>query len=835
MPILLQPRRVFDAAILPVSLLWKHLAATMLPGTPWPGDHAIMPGFVHFMRCIGRAVVNNGGKALANLIPFGEAAYEIVKDAYEDYRRDCSEAQLRVEMEQLAQAPQAEVRQAAEQIAAEQPPETRQAVAAYLAEVPASIRQRLRRPADPSGTTMPAGMSLKKPEDLLPFLPTALPRFKPGDRPLAADWELVELLGKGGFGEVWKARHLTRSRQKPVALKFCLDPVAAATLRNEAALHDHLDRVREEASAPGIVPLLETYLRNDPPCLMYEYIEGGDLAGFVQEATAQNRLTWELATRIVHRLASIMALAHRLNPPLVHRDLKLSNALVRPGQGDLPELFVADLGIGGLAAGQALREQSSRRTLSNQMLPTAIRGAYTPLYASPQQAQGEKPDPRDDVHALGVLWYQLVSGDLKMLAIPPDWRDVVEERGLGEEQIRLLASCIASRAEKRPASVGELAERLAHFCARSDTGEKPVRPQDVVSLSPEKKEADNLRRLRDSGWLQSWVESRRGKWDHEGWLGLLRDLERSTYWPLRPEAIGEMLEGLKVQARRRWGPVHIPLHGRWDSYPAETKGMNHKTTRTLPATVEIESGYNYDLLIDYRYKGDLACLQELSELIGLRWVSMPNGITDAGLVHLAGFSLDHLTLVGCSITPAGWAHLANLSRLCSLDLTGADITGFGMDQLDRLGGLHLALEQSAVTDAGLASVASLPCLQSLYLKWTGITDAGLAHFRGHPGLKHLVLVDTAITDTGVSYLRGLKNLVELYLTRTQVTDNGLDYLAGLDGLVCLYLDGTRITDRGLAHLRHLKGLKRLGLGGTKVTARGIEGLRTALPHCQIAS
>src|SRR5262249_18084146 len=156
-----------------------------------------------------------------------------------------------------------------------------------------------------------------------------------------------------------------------VALKFCLDPVAAGTLRNEAALHDHLDRVREEASAPGIVPLLETYLRGDPPCLMYEFIEGGDLAGFVQEMHARGRLTPEVATRIVHRLSPIGGVAPRLAPPLVHRDLKMSNALVRRGEGELPELFVADFGIGGLAAGQALREQAGRRTRSSQLLPTA--------------------------------------------------------------------------------------------------------------------------------------------------------------------------------------------------------------------------------------------------------------------------------------------------------------------------------------------------------------------------------------------------------------------------------------------------------------------------------
>jgi hypothetical protein len=51
-----------------------------------------MPGFFHFLRCLGRAAVKNAGKALASLVPLGEATYEIAKDTLEDYRKDHAEA-----------------------------------------------------------------------------------------------------------------------------------------------------------------------------------------------------------------------------------------------------------------------------------------------------------------------------------------------------------------------------------------------------------------------------------------------------------------------------------------------------------------------------------------------------------------------------------------------------------------------------------------------------------------------------------------------------------------------------------------------------------------------
>ena len=69
-----------------------------------------------------------------------------------------------------------------------------------------------------------------------------------------------------------------------------------------------------------------------------------------------------------------------------------------------------------------------------------------------------------------------------------------------------------------------------------------------MTPEPDTRLAENLRRWQQSGAARRWVETRRGRWDHADWLALLDDLRRSPYWPLDPAAIGLALE----EAARRW-------------------------------------------------------------------------------------------------------------------------------------------------------------------------------------------------------------------------------------------------------------------------------------------
>ena len=96
------------------------------------------------------------------------------------------------------------------------------------------------------------------------------------------------------------------AQRPPVALKFCLDPQAAKTLRHEAAV---LDRVMRQGKHSGFVQLLRTYLSADPPCLEYEFVGGGDLASFIRKAHQKGPVKPDRAARWVQHLASQVAFA----------------------------------------------------------------------------------------------------------------------------------------------------------------------------------------------------------------------------------------------------------------------------------------------------------------------------------------------------------------------------------------------------------------------------------------------------------------------------------------------------------------------------------------------
>ena len=436
---------------------------------------------VAFVRCsakllgkaAAKAVVGDAGPGASRAVSLSvDALFEFAGEVWERWSASTPrDADRRGELARLAALDDKAAAAEAGRAVAELPPEDRDAAREYLAQLPAAVRRTFRRPTDPAGRTADPNLPLSRPADLLPLLPAGLPRFRPGDRaPGMADWVLLERLGVGGFGEVWRAGnpHLPGEDR---ALKFVTDPAAARSLRNEAKL---LARIRREGVHPGIVRLLDTSLSADPPCVAYEFVGGGELTGLLRECHAPGRPppTAEAVATVVRRLADTVAAVHRLDPPVVHRDLKPANVLLRPdGRGGW-DYLVADFGIGGIAAEREARFRTTSRV-----------SGFSQVYSSPQQIAGSPPDPRDDVYGLGMIWLHLLTGDTALSGPPGKaTRQRLRERGLTDAALELLCDCVSPDLSDRPADAGEMVRRLDAVAGARRT--EPVAPPPVAPQAP---------------------------------------------------------------------------------------------------------------------------------------------------------------------------------------------------------------------------------------------------------------------------------------------------------------------------------------------------------------
>jgi formylglycine-generating enzyme required for sulfatase activity len=105
----------------------------------------------------------------------------------------------------------------------------------------------------------------------------------------------------------------------------------------------------------------------------------------------------------------------------------------------------------------------------------SVIGSHTPLYASPEQGLGADPDPRDDVHALGVIGYQLLVGNL-MKAPSVDFADDLEDEHVAPPIIELIKKCVATRRERRLPNAGALVVELNKALEASGIRSGPVPP-----------------------------------------------------------------------------------------------------------------------------------------------------------------------------------------------------------------------------------------------------------------------------------------------------------------------------------------------------------------------
>jgi hypothetical protein len=276
-----------------------------------------------------------------------------------------------------------------------------------------------------------------------------------GELPHVPGYEVEAVLGRGGMGVVYKARHLALKRT--VALKML---AAGHHYQGERA------RFRAEAEAvarlqhPNIVQIHEIGEAAGRPFFALEYVAGGSLAGRMAGKPVPPRE----AARLVQTLAEAMHLAHSRN--LIHRDLKPANVLLA-GEVNAPlaqcQPKVTDFGL------VRQLDVDSGNTLDGVVMGT-------PSYMAPEQAAGQARavGPAVDVYALGGILYECLTGRPPFDgATAQETLDLVRGRepappsSLNRQVPRDLETiclkCLRKEPERRYASAQELADDLGRF------------------------------------------------------------------------------------------------------------------------------------------------------------------------------------------------------------------------------------------------------------------------------------------------------------------------------------------------------------------------------------
>ena len=219
--------------------------------------------------------------------------------------------------------------------------------------------------------------------------------MKPGDR--IGDYEILSAIGKGGMGEVFRARDLQLKRD--VALKVL--PAALASDPERMGRFQREAEVLASLNHPNIAAIYGIAQEGPIRALVMELVEGESPKG---------PLPWDEAWKICGQIATALEYAH--DRPVVHRDLKPANVLVT-ADGVVKLL---DFGLAKAMSTDPTQNRESNR--ADSLSPTLTMGATavgtilgTAAYMAPEQAKGKPVDKRADIWAFGVVLWELLTGE----------------------------------------------------------------------------------------------------------------------------------------------------------------------------------------------------------------------------------------------------------------------------------------------------------------------------------------------------------------------------------------------------------------------------------------
>jgi serine/threonine protein kinase len=288
---------------------------------------------------------------------------------------------------------------------------------------------------------------------------------------ILGQYRILEELGRGGMGHVYKAVHQTMGRF--VALKI-LAPQLTQTEKARDLFHREV-RAAAKLHHPNIVTAYDASPPGDPRVfLVMEYVDGPNLSRLVRE---QGPLPVEQACEYVRQAAVGLDYAHNMG--LIHRDVKPGNLLLQQNTGG-PQIKILDFGLALVTAGEAGSPDS--------VVGAANTVLGTPDYVSPEQARDQyNVDRRSDLYSLGCTFFHLLTGEppfpggtgiekLQRQGTEPPPAVRSKRPDVPEPVAAIVHKLLAKNPKWRYQTGGELAAELAIVLGKKGEWTTPARP-----------------------------------------------------------------------------------------------------------------------------------------------------------------------------------------------------------------------------------------------------------------------------------------------------------------------------------------------------------------------
>ena len=263
----------------------------------------------------------------------------------------------------------------------------------------------------------------------------------------AGRYQIIEELGKGGMGKVYRA--LDKKLNEEVALKL-IKPEIASDKKTLERFNNELKFARKIAHK-NVGRMYELMEEKGTHFITMEYVPGQDLRGLIRQT---GQLAVGTAISIAKQVCEGLTEAHRLG--VIHRDLKPQNIMIdKEGMARIMDFGIA-------------------RSLKAKGITGAGVMVGTPEYMSPEQVESKEVDQRSDVYTLGVILYEMVTGRVPFegdtplsVAVkhkteaPPDPKQINTQ--IPEDLGRLILKCLEKDSDKRYQSAGEVRSELENI------------------------------------------------------------------------------------------------------------------------------------------------------------------------------------------------------------------------------------------------------------------------------------------------------------------------------------------------------------------------------------